>query len=54
MHNKGKVKATKGGAPYRLIKHKGFTTEIEAIREEKRIKKMKSRKYIEQIIIGNW
>ena len=53
-HNKGKVKATKGGAPYRLIKHKGFTTEIEAIREEKRIKKMKSRKYIEQIIIGNW
>ena len=53
-HNKGKVKATKGGVPYRLIKHKVFSTEIEAIREERRIKKMKSRKYIEQIIAGNW
>ena len=33
---------------------KEFNSEIEAIQEERRIKKMKSRKYIEQLIHIEW
>lgn len=53
-HNKGAVKATKGGIPYVLKSKKQFSSETEAIQEESRIKKMKSRKYIEYLINGNW
>jgi putative endonuclease len=53
-HNKRRVKATKNGTPYILKVSKLFSTELEAIREERRIKKMKSRKYIEELINGNW
>ena len=53
-HNLGKVKATKNCIPYQLIKMKEFNSEIEAIQEERRIKKMKSRKYIEQLIHIEW
>jgi putative endonuclease len=53
-HNKGRVKATKGGIPYSLKAKKIFLTELAAIQEERRIKKMKSRKYIEELIKGNW
>ena len=49
-HNQQKVNATKNGIPYRLAAMKSFNTEIEAIREEKRIKKMKSRVYTEKLI----
>ncbi len=53
-HNMGYVKATRNGRPYRLICRKGFDTESEARIEEHRIKKKKSRKYIEYLIDGNW
>ncbi|MBL7895164.1 MAG: GIY-YIG nuclease family protein [Bacteroidia bacterium] len=53
-HNKGAVKATKGGIPYVIKSKKLFSSEIEAIQEESRIKRMKSRKYIESLINGNW
>lgn len=53
-HNMGKVKATKNGAPYILLKKKSFLLEIDAIREERRIKKRKSRIHIEELINGNW
>ena len=53
-HNKGAVKATRIGAPYILKAKKALSTELEAIQEEKRIKKMKSRKYVESLINGNW
>jgi putative endonuclease len=53
-HNKGYVKATRACYPYRLVKKKGFVTELEAIQEELRLKKQKSRKYIECLINGNW
>jgi putative endonuclease len=51
-HNLGKVVSTRNGRPYKLCKMKLFETEIEAIREERRLKKMKSRIYIEKIIKG--
>ncbi|MDP2175707.1 MAG: GIY-YIG nuclease family protein [Bacteroidota bacterium] len=53
-HNAGLVKSTKNGVPYILLKMKGFETELEAIREEKRLKKMKSRKYLKHLIDINW
>jgi putative endonuclease len=53
-HNCGKVKSTRAGMPYSLKSKKLFVTESDAIREERRIKKMKSRVYIEGLINGNW
>jgi len=48
------VTATKNCSPYVLKKMKNFQTEIEAIQEEKRLKKMKSRVYLERLIHGDW
>jgi putative endonuclease len=53
-HNTGYVPATRNCRPYKLCSFKEFETEIEAIREERRIKKQKSRAYIEWLISGNW
>jgi len=53
-HNTGRVKATKNGIPYILRAKKSFPSELEAIREERRIKSMKSRKYILELLAGNW
>ena len=53
-HNMGRVKATKNGIPYILKGKKLFPSELEAIREERRIKSMKSRKYILELLSGNW
>ncbi len=53
-HNKGMVTATKNCVPYELKAYKTFPTAIEAKQEEYRIKKMKSRKFIEILISGNW
>ena len=53
-HNAGKVTATKNCRSYILKASKEFNSEIDARREELRIKKQKSRKYIEWLIAGNW
>jgi putative endonuclease len=53
-HNKGLVKATKNGAPYKLLKTKSFDSSIEARKEERRLKKMKNRKYIIFLINNHW
>ena len=53
-HNKGFVTATRNCRPYELKKVKGFEKEEEARKEESRLKRMKSRKYLEKLIIGNW
>ncbi len=53
-HNNGYVTATKNCRPYTLCKCKSFASETEARQEEARIKKQKSRKYIELLISGNW
>ena len=53
-HNAGYVKATHNCRPYKLCAIKAFATETDARKEEARIKKQKSRKYIETLISGNW
>ena len=53
-HNSGMVTATRNCCPYILRGFKLFETESEARKEEARIKKQKSRKYIEWLLEGNW
>ena len=48
------VNATKNCRPYNLKATKSFPTEIDARKEELRLKKQKSRKYLEWLIDGNW
>ncbi len=48
------VTATKNCKPYRICATKAFPTVAEARKEELRIKKQKSRVYIEWLIDGNW
>lgn len=49
-HNKGYSTATKSGVPWRLKKKVAFNTKTEAIKAEAWIKRMKSRKIIQEII----
>jgi predicted GIY-YIG superfamily endonuclease len=53
-HNNGFVTATRNCRPYVIKATKSFATEIEARKEEFRIKSQKSRKYLEWLIAGNW
>ena len=53
-HNAGMVTATRNCLPYQIKATKGFQSELEARREELRLKKQKSRKYLEWLIAGNW
>ena len=53
-HNAGLAIATKNCIPYKVCSSKQFANELEAVREERRIKKQKSRKYTEWLIAGNW
>jgi len=49
-HNSGKTKSTKYGIPWELKYSKGFETRSEAMEYENKLKKMKSREYIEKVI----
>jgi putative endonuclease len=53
-HNRGMVTATKNCKLYFIKASKTFQTEIEARREELRLKNAKSRKYLEWLIQENW
>jgi predicted GIY-YIG superfamily endonuclease len=53
-HNAGMVKATKNCTPYRFCASKEFQNELDARKEELRIKKQKSKTYIEWLLAGNW
>ena len=53
-HNAGMVTATKNCTPYQIKATKSFLTMIDARKEELRLKKQKSRKYLELLIDGNW
>jgi putative endonuclease len=53
-HNQGMVTATRNCKPYCIKASKAFPTDIDARREELRLKKQKSRKYLEWLIQGNW
>jgi putative endonuclease len=50
QHNSGRNKSTKAGVPWELKKREDYTTRSEASQREAFIKKMKSRKFIEQVI----
>jgi len=49
-HNSGHTKSTKAGIPWSLVYSKSFNSKSEAMKEEYRIKKMKSRIFIEKLI----
>jgi putative endonuclease len=53
-HNDGMVTATRNCRPYNIKATKSFDTELGARREELRLKKQKSRKYLEWLMAGNW
>jgi putative endonuclease len=52
QHNSGRNKSTKGGIPWVLKYEEKYGTNQEARIRESYIKKMKSRKYLEQLIIS--
>jgi putative endonuclease len=45
-HNSGQNKSTKSGKPWEIVYQKEFQTKSEAGKEEARLKRMKSKKYI--------
>ncbi len=49
-HNSGKVKSTRNFRPWVKIYTEAFPDEVSAIRREREIKSMKSRKYIESLL----
>jgi putative endonuclease len=51
-HNSAQSKSTKAGIPWKLVYSTPFNSRSEAAKEETRIKKMKSRKFIEQLIVS--
>lgn len=52
QHNSGYSKSTKGGVPWELKYFEEFTGRADAVRRENEIKKKKSKKYIEELLIG--
>jgi len=53
-HFDGISKYTAGKRPWRLVYFEMFASRSEAIKREGQIKKMKSRKYIEELIEKKW
>lgn len=49
-HNLGWGRSTKAKRPWVLIHTEQYATKTEALRRERQIKRMKSRKYIERLI----
>ena len=50
-HNLGWSKSTKSGIPWRLVYHEEYPAKSEAMSREREIKKWKSRKLIEKLIV---
>jgi putative endonuclease len=51
-HNNGRVKSTKNFRPWICVYFEKFETKLEANRRELEIKKKKSRKYLEFLIVN--
>ena len=49
-HNSNGNTSTRNKGPWKIVYSKSYETRAEAIKEESRIKKQKSRKYIESLI----
>ena len=52
-HNNGMTKSTKSGAPWELVYSRDFPTKSIAQHIELKIKRMKSRKFIEKLIVND-
>ena len=52
-HDRGKTKYTKYAGPFDLVYQEKFDTLKQARQREYQIKKLKSRKYIEDLIAGD-
>ena len=50
-HNMGWGRYTKKGIPWKIVYHETYQSKTEAMKRELEIKKMKSRKYIESLIV---
>ena len=53
LHNEGHSVSTKAYIPWDLVYLETFATKTEALKREKHLKKMKSKKYIELLISHN-
>jgi len=51
-HNSGKSRATKHGAPWTLMHKEIYDSRKEAMKRELKLKRIKKRKYIENLIAG--
>ena len=51
-HNAGWTRSTKGRGPRKMVHMEAFDGKLLALRREREIKKMKSRKYIESLVGG--
>jgi putative endonuclease len=49
-HNDGWGKYTKRGVPWKIVHSESFNTKEDAMRREREIKNMKSRKYLEDLV----
>ena len=49
-HNSGKVKSTRNFRPWRKVYHEEFESELLAIRRERYIKSMKSKKFLQELV----
>ena len=50
-HNEGGTQSTKNGIPWKIVYFESFDNKSDAIKREKYLKRMKSRKYIVELII---
>ena len=53
-HNQGWGRFTRSGIPWKLVYFEPYWTKQEAVQREREIKSKKSRRYIEQLILGKW
>jgi len=53
LHNEGNSISTKAYIPWELVYFEVFKTKAEALKREKQLKKMKSKKYIEWLIANH-
>ncbi len=51
-HNSNREKATKNKGPWELVYTESYATRSEALKREKYIKSQKSKKFIENLIVG--
>lgn len=52
QHNGGRNRSTKYGIPWVVKRVEHYESRAEALQRERYIKKMKSKKFVEQVIVG--